>query len=168
MTATYSLDQPTTTYYFNTFFISKRLPTDSLVRLTNSQQVIMQYIELNGVSTSTQKRPPHSCQVPPKSANYLRPPFQAISPSILVFCEPAPLKVRLFSEPPKYQSFPPLTTSYLLKVTEFFVKISQFECLVIMTEKYFCLQNIFIFLCENCTPSPPEKKSSPSFQAIPL
>ena len=86
----------------------------------------------------------------------------------MVFCEPAPLKVRLFSEPPKYQSFPPLTTSYLLKVTEFFVKISQFECLVIMTEKYFCLQNIFIFLCENCTPSPPEKKSSPSVQAIPL
>ena len=35
-----------------------------------------------------------------------------------------PLKVRFFSEPPKY-CFPSLTPSYLLKVTKFLGKISQ-------------------------------------------
>ena len=49
-----------------------------------------------------------------------------------------PLKVRFFSEPPKY-CFPSLTPSYLLKVTKFLGKISQFEFLV-MTEK-----NIFAY-----------------------
>ena len=36
-------------------------------------------------------------------------------PSILVFCEPSPLKVRFFREPKKYQSFSSLTPSCLLK-----------------------------------------------------
>ena len=75
------------------------------------------------------------------------------------FCEPAPLKVRLFSEPPKYQSFPPLTPSYLLKVTEFFVKISQFECLVIMTEKNIFVYKIFLFFYVKIAPPLPLKKS---------
>ena len=49
------------------------------------------------------------------------------------------LKVGFFSEPPKYWPFSSLAPSYLLKVTKFFVKISQFEFLV-MTEK-----NIFVY-----------------------
>ena len=60
----------------------------------------------------------------------------------LVFSEPpppSPLKVGFFSEPQKHEGFLSLTTSYLLKVTKFLVKISQFEFLV-MTEKI-----IFVF-----------------------
>ena len=52
---------------------------------------------------------------------------------------PAPIKVAFFSEPPKYSNFSSLIPSYLLKVTKFVVKISQFEFLV-MTEK-----NIFVY-----------------------
>ena len=52
---------------------------------------------------------------------------------MLVFREP-PLKIGFFHEPQKYQSFSSSTPSYLLKVTKFLVKISQFEFLV-MTEK---------------------------------
>ena len=54
-------------------------------------------------------------------------------------------KVRFFSEPPKYQSFSCLTRSYLLKVTEFLVKISQFEFLV-MTEKNIFAYKLFLSL----------------------
>ena len=50
-----------------------------------------------------------------------------------------PLKIRCFSEPQKYSSSSLLIASYLLKVTKFLVKISQFEFLV-MIEK-----NIFVY-----------------------
>ena len=52
------------------------------------------------------------------------------------------LKVGFFSESPKY-CFSSLAPSYLLKVTKFLVKITQFELLV-MTEKYFCLYTFFV------------------------
>ena len=55
-----------------------------------------------------------------------------------------PLKVRFFSEPPKY-CFPSLTPSYLLKVTKFLGKISQFEFLV-MTEKNIFAYKLFLSL----------------------
>ena len=63
------------------------------------------------------------------------------SPLYSCFFVNPPLKVRFFGEPTKYQSFSSLTPSYLLKVTEFFVKISQFES--VMTEKNILLINFF-------------------------
>ena len=63
---------------------------------------------------------------------------------ILVFRElpPSQKKVEFFSEPPKYYSFSSSIPSYLLKVTEFFGKISQFEFLVI-AKKNILLINFF-------------------------
>ena len=85
-----------------------------------------------------------------------------------------PLKVGFFSEPPKYWRFSSLAPSYLLKVTKFFAKISQFEFLV-MTEKNIFAYKLFLslnisdfnlFLCENC--NPPEKSHSLSLRNPPL
>ena len=56
-----------------------------------------------------------------------------------------PLIVRYFSGCPKYQSFSSSTPSYLLKVTKFLVKISQFEFLV-MTEKNIFVYKLFLSL----------------------
>ena len=99
---------------------------------------------------------------------------------MLVFRETPPprppslLKVGFFSEPPKYESFSPIIPSFLLKVTKFLVKISQFEFLV-TTEK-----NIFaykLFLSLNISDfnlffmwklQTPLKKVTPSFPATPL
>ena len=52
---------------------------------------------------------------------------------------------RLVCEPQKYQSFSLLTPSYLLKVTKFLVKISQFEFSV-MIEKNIFLYQLFLSL----------------------
>ena len=60
---------------------------------------------------------------PLKSANCPSPPFLG-DPPLHWFFVNTPLKVRFFSEPQKDQSFSSLTPSYLLKVTEFSVKIS--------------------------------------------
>ena len=57
---------------------------------------------------------------------------------ILVFREPS-------VNPPKYQSFSFLTLSYLLKVTKFLVKISNFEFLVI-AEKNIFVHKLFLSL----------------------
>ena len=97
-----------------------------------------------GVSTShppLKKRHPRLfCQAPPLNMHY-----------ILVFREPPPLK---------YQSFLSFTSFFLLKVTKFLVKISEFEFLV-MTEKNIFAYKLFLllhisdfnlFLCENCNP----------------
>ena len=95
----------------------------------------------------------------PLNLQTVQAPFLSNPPSILVFREPS-LKVGFFSEPQKYQSFSSLTPSYLLKVTKFLVKISQFEFLV-MTEKNIFAYKLFLslnisdfnlFLCENCNP----------------
>ena len=51
------------------------------------------------------------------------PPFLG-DPPLHWFFVNTPLKVRFFSEPQKDQSFSSLKPSYLLKVTEFSVKIS--------------------------------------------
>ena len=86
---------------------------------------------------------------------------------------PPPLKVRFFRESPKYYSFSSLIPSYLLKVTKFLGKISQFKFLV-MTEKDIFAYKLFLslnisdinlFLCDNC--NPPEK-SHPLFPSNPL
>ena len=50
-----------------------------------------------------------------------------------------PLKLGFFCEPPKYSSFSPFSPSYLLKVTKFLVKISQFivyKVFVIKSSKF--------------------------------
>ena len=83
---------------------------------------------------------------------------------MLVFHEPS-LKVGFFSQLQKYQSFSPLTPSYLLKVTKFFVEIPQFEFLVmteenVVTHKLFFPLNISdfdLFLCGNCNLGPLNK-----------
>ena len=83
---------------------------------------------------------------------------------------PPPLKKSDFSV--SLQNFSSLTRSYLLKVTEFLVKISQFEFLV-MTEKNIFAYKLFLslnisdfnFLCENCNSS--WKKSPPLFPSYP-
>ena len=81
-------------------------------------------------------QPPLSFQAPLKLANCPSPPFLGNPPSILVFREPLPsLKVGFFSEPQKYESFSSLIPSYLLKVTKFLGKSSQFEFLVMTEEK---------------------------------
>ena len=81
------------------------------------------------VSPPISKSPPHSFlpTSPLRSTNCpTRSPFRWLHPSILFFCE-HPLKVGIYSESPKCWSFSSLTPSYLLKVTRFLVKISQFE-----------------------------------------
>ena len=95
------------------------------------------------------------------------------SPPLYWFFVNLPLKLGFFSEPPKCYSFASLTPSYLLEVTKFLVKISQFEFLV-MTEqniflyklffliKYFRFQFIFYVNI-----APPLKKSPPFFPATP-
>ena len=113
------------------------------------------------------KTPPHlSWQSPLKSGNCLRPPLY------WVFVN-SPLKVRFFSKYPKYQSFSSSTPCYLLKVTKFCVKISQFEFLV-MTEKnivvykLFCHQIFQILIYLFFKIATPLKKVTSSFPATPL
>ena len=69
---------------------------------------------------------PRNCPSPP-------PVFRQSSP-IYCFFKISPIKVGSFSEPQKYYSFWSLIPPYLLKVTKFLGKISQFEFLD-MTEK---------------------------------
>ena len=73
----------------------------------------------------------------------------------------------------KYWSFSSLTPSYILKVTKFFLKISQFEFLVV-TEKNIFAYKLFLSLdisdfnlsfCDNCNPL--WKKSPPLFPSKP-
>ena len=79
---------------------------------------------------------------PPLNLHTVQVPFLSNAPSILVFCEPS-LKVGSSSEPQKYQSFSFLTPSYLLKITNFLVDISQFEFLI-MTEKIIFAHKLFL------------------------
>ena len=123
----------------------------------------------------------HPLPLPLKNTTLLfpvKPPlFREYPPLHLFFREPTSLKVGFFTEHPKYYSFSSLTPSYLLKVTKFFAKISQFEFLVI-TEKNIFLYKLFLslniwdfslFFCKNCTPPPPKKQRYPTlFQQPPL
>ena len=109
---------------------------------------LLQLIVYIGVSTAPSSHlkniTPSFANSPLKSANYPKPPFQAIHRPQKNFFFHAPLP------PKKKQSnfsvksynknfFSSLTPSHLLKVTKFLVEISQFKFLV-MTEK-----NIFIY-----------------------
>ena len=91
-----------------------------------------------GMSTPLENTHPLSCQAPLKFANCTSPPlFRWSSLCCYWFLWTHPLKIRFFSEPPKY--FSSLIPSYLLKIIKFLVKISQFE-FIAMTEK-----NIFVY-----------------------
>ena len=78
-----------------------------------------------------------------------------------------------FSVKPKKYSFSSLIPCYLLKVTKFLHKISQFEFLVMAEKNVFVykpfsplnISNLFCFLCKTCTH--PLKKVTPSFPATP-
>ena len=95
--------------------------------------------------------PPHSkthsrkssCQAPSLNLQIVQAPF--LSHALYTGFSWIPLTVRFFSESQKYQRFSFLTPSYLLKVTEFLVKISQFEFLV-MTEKNIFAYKLFLSL----------------------
>ena len=107
-----------------------------------------------------QKHHPLFLAKPPLNLQTVQaPPFLGNPPSILAFREP-PLKVFSF-----------LTPSYLLKITKFLAKISQFEFLV-MTKIFlfidsFChlLFQILVFYIKIATPL---KKVTPSFPATHL
>ena len=99
------------------------------------------------------------------------PPLFRQSPSLYWFFANPLLKVGFFNEPPKYQSFSSLTQSYLLKVTKFLLKISQFEFLA-MTEKNTFAYKPFLslnisdfnnFYVKTATPLPPLKKVTSLF-----
>ena len=66
-------------------------------------------------------------------------PFLCNSLYIYIFFLWTPLKLGFFCEPPKYSSFSSFSPSYLLKVTKFLVKISQFivyKVFVIKSSKF--------------------------------
>ena len=101
-----------------------------------------------------------STPLPLKSSNYPSPSlFLVNSPLYIGFFENPPSYKSHFSVNPQYNSFWSIIPSYILKVTKFLGKISQFEFLV-MTEKnifayklffvikYFRFQ--FIYFCKNC------------------
>ena len=99
-----------------------------------------------GVSTPPPSKTPSplSCQAPLKSSKCPSPPFPQFLPLHRFFCE-SPLKIEFFSEPQKYSSFSFLTPSYLLKITKFLVKVSQFEFFG-MTEKNVFVYKLFLSL----------------------
>ena len=75
----------------------------------------------------------------PLNLQSVQTPFLRQLPPLDCFLHQPPPKNRFFSKHQKYSSFSSLTPSYLLKITKFIVKISQFEFLV-MTE-----ENIFVY-----------------------
>ena len=90
--------------------------------------------------------PPLSCQGPPlKTAKCPSPHFLGNSPLYIVFFRESPLKSRFFSEPQKFSCFSSLTPCYLLKITKFLVKVSQFEFFG-MTEKNVFVYKLFLSL----------------------
>ena len=64
-----------------------------------------------------------SCQAPPLNMQTVQTPFFRQSPLYIGFFW-TPLKIRFFSEPPKYWSFSSLALFDLLKIAKFLVKIS--------------------------------------------
>ena len=89
---------------------------------------------------------PPSKKTPLKSTNCPSPPFLG-NPLLYIgfLWTPSPFpKRRIFQWTRKILKFSPLTSSYLLKVTKFLVKIAQFEFLV-MTEKNIFLIKYFRF-----------------------
>ena len=98
----------------------------------------------------------------------ITPFFLAKPPIKLVFRE-SPSKSWIFQWAPKISKFFILNTIYLLKITNFFVKIPHFEFLVMTDKNIFAykpfltliFQILIYVLCENCNPAP--EKSNPLF-----
>ena len=94
------------------------------------------------------KAPPlFLAKAPPrlKTAKCPSPHFLGNSPLYIVFFRESPLKSRFFSEPQKFSCFSSLTPCYLLKITKFLVKVSQFEFFG-MTEKNVFVYKLFLSL----------------------
>ena len=93
------------------------------------------------------KTPPPLGQASPQICRMSKPPYilvfhepfpQKMDFSYWFFVNPSPQKL-IFQENP-HNIFLPLTLSHILKVTKFFVKISQYCKFLVMTEK-----NIFVY-----------------------
>ena len=84
----------------------------------------------------SQHHPLFLAKSPLKSANCPSTLFRK-SPSLYQFFVNSPLKVRFFYGRPKYESFSSSTSSYLLEVTKYLIKISQFEFLVMIGKNIF-------------------------------
>ena len=130
-----------------------------------------------GINPSPQKHPPSLflAKPPYESANCPSPSFLE-NPSLYIdFLSTSPPKSQIFQWTPIMLKFFILTPSFLLKVTKFLVKISQFPFLV-MPEKNIFVYKLFLplnisdfrgFFCKNCNP-PPWKKLPPLFLQPPL
>ena len=130
------------------------------------------FIVCIGVSTPLKNTTSLFLAKPPLNCQTVQvPPFEAIPPLYWFSVTPS-LKSDLSVNPQNIKPFKYIKPSYLLKVTKFLGKISQFKFLVItkkniFTSKLFLSLNIsdFNLLCDNCTPL---KKVTPSFPATPL
>ena len=129
-----------------------------------------------GVSTPSKTPPPSFLPSSPlKSGNFPSLPFLANLPLYISFSW-TPLKVGSFSETQKYFSL--LIPSYLLKVTKFLDKISQFEFLAMREKNIFACKlflslnisdfNLFMWKFHPPPPHTPWKKSPPSFTTASL
>ena len=97
------------------------------------------------------QHPTLSCQAPPPfNLQTAQAPFLGNSPSISVFHELPPTpKCQIFQRTHKILKFSSLTPSYILKLTKFLVKISQFEFLVKISQFEFLVmikKNIFVYI----------------------
>ena len=93
------------------------------------------------LTTPSKTPPPLSCQEPPPPfiLQTVQAPLFSQSPPLYWFFMTSIVKIGFFCEPQKYQSFSFLTLSYLLKVTRFLVKTSQFEFLVMIEKNFYQL-----------------------------
>ena len=118
-----------------------KVPEMVLVALWNSWLIVCIEVStpLKNTTTLVLAKPHlncHTVQAPP-------PPFRQSPPLYWFFVNPPPWKSDFSVNPQK--SFSSLIPSYLLKVTKFLGKISQFEFLV-MTDKFFFAYKLFLSL----------------------
>ena len=127
-----------------------------------------------GINPSPQTPPPFLAKPPYESANCPSPSFLE-NPSLYIgFLSTSPPKSQIFQWTRIMLKFFILTPSFLLKVTKFLVKISQFPFLV-MPEKNIFVYKLFlplnisdfrVFFVKTATPHP--EKSYPLFSCNPL
>ena len=100
--------------------------------------------------------------------------FRQLLPPLYWFFVKNLLKVKLFSEFPKYWIFSCLTPSYLLKITKFLVKMSHFKFLVMREKNIFDYYEPFLSLNISdfnlffMWKLQPLEESHPLFPSIPL
>ena len=127
-----------------------------------------------GINPPQKYPPPLSCQASPLNLKTVQAPlFRQSSLCISFSWTLPPPKSPIFQWMPKMLKFLIVNPIFLLEVTKFLVKISQFEFLV-MTEKNIFVYKLFCheifqilvhFFCKNCKPL---KKITPLFSSNPL